>query len=204
VATLLSAVKPRVSPGQFPVSLRNRVLLETLYLAGLRVQEACDLHPQDVDLGQRLLYIRHSKRDKSRNVPIGPRLYLWLQQWQEARPAAAECFFCTWTGAQVSRSQVWQTIQSACRKAGLDPEGAKPHKFRHTYATELLEDGFNLEEVRVSLGHSCISTTSIYLHTRPEVLMAKTCAREEKMLEAALLDMQEGPLPKSPVLSLAV
>lgn len=178
---ILRQSKTRVSKGKFPVSLRNRCALECLYLAGLRASELCDLRVRDVDLQQRLLYVRHSKRDKSRNVPIDPRLMPWLAQWAEARTcirsdAPSEWFFCSGSGAKTTQPQLFKIVQRCCEAAGLDATGASPHTFRHTYATERLEDGFDIKEVAMLLGHASVATTEIYLHVRPQTLMAKVQA----------------------------
>lgn len=55
-------------------------------------------------------------------------------------------------------------------RAGLDPRRFTPHKFRHAYATFLVEKGVQLDAVRDLLGHESIATTQIYLHASRERL----------------------------------
>jgi integrase/recombinase XerD len=174
--------------------LRNRAMMETMYRAGLRVSEVCALRVEDVRLGDGWLEIRHSKRDGSRNVPFGPKLREWLERWAARRPDS-EWFFCVMRagheGAPMRREQVWAFVHAYAVRSGVEEarlkwqqdhpgqeEGAPEwrcscHVFRHSFATERLEDGFGLHEVQGLLGHADLATTAVYLHCRPVELAKK-------------------------------
>ena len=65
-------------------------------------------------------------------------------------------------------------VKRMARRAGLERiKQITPHVLRHTYATTMLDDGFTVADVQRLLGHSALSTTSIYLHVRPSELAEK-------------------------------
>jgi len=158
---------------RYTSGLRDRVMLETLYRAGLRACEIVNLRPADVKIADCRLDVRKSKRGASRAVPIGPELVGWLQAWSEKRVAKSKWFFCTRLGTQLLTSHLRRMITKYAKRAGLDPMQVSPHVLRHSFATELLEEGYNLREIQQLLGHQNVATTQIYTHVRPAALAAK-------------------------------
>ena len=180
VERLLSVPNPR-----YPTGLRNRVMLQLFYRAGLRRQEVIDLSPADIDFENNLLFIQDSKGGKDRVVPFDGETKTWLKKWQDRRP---ECdfFFCSMTGNQLSPRYVLEMVYRASEKSGVYVQNGRakkkvhPHILRHTYATELLEEGFGIHEVQQLLGHSDITTTAIYSHVRPLQLAKKIRERGQE------------------------
>mgnify|MGYP000928191345 CR=1 FL=1 len=173
VEKLLSVPNPR-----YPTGLRNRVMLQLFYRAGLRRQEVIDLTPADIDFENNLLFIQDSKGGKDRVVPFDDETKSWLLKWQERRPES-DFFFCTLTGNKLIPRYVLEMVYRASEKAkvyvqnGRTKKKVHPHILRHTYATELLEEGFGIHEVQQLLGHSSINTTAVYMHVRPVMLAEK-------------------------------
>jgi site-specific recombinase XerD len=163
--------------------LRSRVIMQLLYRAGLRVEEVCRLAPADVDLADGFVYVQQGKCSKDRRVPVDPSTAEWLRKWKEVRHDVA-FFFCSGTGKKLDQSYIRKIIYQAAEKAGVYIQDGRervlphPHNFRHTYATELLQEGFNLREVQELLGHSSIQTTQVYLHIVMGDLAAKIKERE--------------------------
>jgi len=74
-------------------------------------------------------------------------------------------------------SHLRRMIKKYATRAGLDPSQVSPHVLRHSFATELLEENYNLREIQTLLGHQNVATTQIYTHVRPAELAAKMLNR---------------------------
>ncbi len=173
ISRLMAVPNPR-----YPTGLRNRVMLQLFYRAGLRRQEVIDLVPADIDYTNNLLYIQDSKGGKDRVVPFDDETKDWLLKWKKRRPES-EYFFCTLTGNKLIPRYVLEMVYRTSEKSGVYVQNGRakkkvhPHILRHTYATELLEEGFGIHEVQQLLGHSSINTTAVYMHVRPVMLAEK-------------------------------
>ena len=145
---------------------RDDALFELIYSCGLRISEACTLKLANVHLEEKLILVR-GKGDKERLVPFGDRaLDKMLVYLNEVRPVftkgrnVAE-FFVNYRGEPISRKGVWKRFQEMEALSGVD---AKVHTLRHSFATHLLAGGADLRSVQELLGHSDLSTTTIYTH----------------------------------------
>ena len=141
--------------GDSPLALRNRALLELLYSAGLRSQEAVSLDLVDVDFDREVVHVR-GKGGKERVVPLGEEAALQLARYlQSGRPALAaganDAFFLSARGLRLDTSTVRRLLRH-------------PHRLRHAFATHLLEGGADLRVIQELLGHASLSTTQIYSH----------------------------------------
>ncbi len=153
--------------------LRNVVMFKAMYLAGLRCCEVVGLRHQDLALGghRPMLKLVNTKYGKPRNVPIPPELVAWLGVWLKVgqKFPATEWVFCAENGKQVFDTDVRRVARRHSKLAGL-AKAAHPHRWRHTYATELLEEGMPINHVQALLGHARLSMTEIYLHVRPAAI----------------------------------
>lgn len=151
---------------------RDDALFELIYSCGLRISEACDLKIANVHFDEKLILV-HGKGDKERIVPFGERALKKMNIYlQEVRPvltkgrAVAE-FFVNYRGEPISRKGVWKRFQELEKLSGVT---AKVHTLRHSFATHLLSGGADLRSVQELLGHSDLSTTTIYTHVNNEQL----------------------------------
>jgi len=149
-----------------------------MYGAGLRVSEVCNLSVSDVDLTTCLVYVQQGKNSKDRYVPLDDETIKWCKNWLAIKPDS-EYFFCTLEGGRMSDRYIREVCYRISEKKGVYvndnhcKKKVSPHVFRHTCATELLEEGFNIREVQQILGHDDLNTTMIYTAVRPEALVAK-------------------------------
>lgn len=168
-------------PGDSPLNLRDRALLETLYGAGVRVGELVGLNLSDLDLDAAFLRLR-GKGDKDRLAPIGtaavnaireylrlgrPRLAAAGETAKSETPRAP--LFLNRNGGRLSDRGVRKVLDRHIERAAQD-RGISPHTLRHCFATHLLENGADLRVVQELLGHARLSTTQVYTRVTAERL----------------------------------
>lgn len=160
----LPAVRTREEVAQFLAAVRGRVvrmLLRTIYAAGLRLSEARFLEAARIDSRQSVLRV-WGKGQKERIVPLSPVLLAELRDyWREERPGRW-LFPGKDRGRPLHAGTVQRACQRACRRAGL--ARITPHTLRHCYATHLLEAGTDVRIIQVLLGHTRVGTTAVYTH----------------------------------------
>ncbi len=149
-----------------PLGVRDDALFELIYSCGLRISEACSLKVSNVHFKERLILV-HGKGDKERLVPFGDIAAQKLQKYmEEVRPELVKGrniseVFVNYKGEPISRKGVWKRFQEMEALSGVK---AKVHTLRHSFATHLLAGGADLRSVQELLGHSDLSTTTIYTH----------------------------------------
>jgi site-specific recombinase XerD len=154
--------------------LRDTAILETLYSTGLRVSELASLNRSQVDLKRREFMVR-GKGKKPRIVFLSERAAGRIEDYLKARNDVFEPLFIN-TGRPraalditkgESRRLTTVSIQSLVRKyamlAGITKK-VTPHTLRHSFATDLLQNGADIRAVQEMLGHASITTTQIYTH----------------------------------------
>jgi integrase/recombinase XerD len=144
-----------LADGDSSLALRNRALLELLYSAGLRSQEAVTLDLGDVDFDREVVHVR-GKGGKERVVPLGEEAAFQLARYlRDGRPALAaganDALFLSVRGRRLDTSTVRRLLRH-------------PHRLRHAFATHLLEGGADLRAVQEMLGHADLATTELYTH----------------------------------------
>ena len=149
-----------------PLGIRDKALFELIYSCGLRISEACSLQVANVHLEEHLILVT-GKGDKERIVPFGEIAAQKLQKYlDEVRPGLVKGrniseVFVNYKGEPISRKGVWKRFQEMEALSGVK---AKVHTLRHSFATHLLAGGADLRSVQELLGHSDLSTTTIYTH----------------------------------------
>lgn len=157
------------------LEMRNIAMIEVLYGCGLRVSELVDLKVSDIIFETMTLRCR-GKGNKERIVPIGEYALEVLQDYLDnAREQLkarnkTEVLFLNSRGKALTRQGVWEILKKWAQDHNVT-ENIYPHKFRHSFATHLLDHGADLRSVQEMLGHSDISTTQIYTHLSRQRLM---------------------------------
>lgn len=140
----------------------------TMYMAGLRDDEAKRLKWTDIDFKRQSLHII-GKGDNERYVPLFDELtevLLMLRDWQ-GRYALKTPYVLVNPESGDRMGDIRKAIARAKKRACI-VKNITPHKLRHAYATHLLENGADIREVQMLLGHSDIRTTQIYTHVSME------------------------------------
>jgi integrase/recombinase XerD len=160
-----------------PMGLRDRAMLELIYACGLRVTELISLPLMGLNLKQGVVRVM-GKGSKERLVPMGDVASDYIQQYVEdgAREALlkgkmCDAVFVSNRGTAMTRQTFWYRIKAYALQANINGS-LSPHTMRHAFATHLLNHGADLRVVQLLLGHSDISTTTIYTHLAKARLQA--------------------------------
>lgn len=153
-------------PGDRPIDLRDRALLELCYSSGLRVSELADTRWDRLDPDEGILHVI-GKGDKERVVPVGRHALAALSAWREVCARLgwppSEFVFVTARGRPMTVRAIQKRIALRAREQGLD-QHVHPHQLRHSFASHILESSGDLRAVQELLGHANLSTTQVYTH----------------------------------------
>ncbi|HPO07954.1 MAG TPA: tyrosine-type recombinase/integrase [bacterium] len=152
------------------MGLRDRALLTLLYATGIRATECAGMTESDVNLEDQTIRVM-GKGGNERSIPLNDEVVRVLKQYRLARGILPrqEGFFRSRSGRGMSRYALFERVRKFGRLARI-PKVLSPHRMRHTFATHLVKAGVNLVTIRDLLGHRCITSTQIYLHTTAEDL----------------------------------
>jgi integrase/recombinase XerC len=152
--------------------IRDRLLLELLYETGIRRAELIGIMESDVNLGAMELKVT-GKGNKQRLIPFAGRLREMLTDYLDAKQKTithdSGRLFVRPNGEPLTPSIVYNIVRK--RLSGI-PATVKrsPHVLRHTFATNMLNNGAKLNAIRELLGHSSLASTSVYTHITFEEL----------------------------------
>lgn len=173
-----------------PLGLRNRLIIELLYATGIRVSELTSLKQKDIDLTNKEIRV-YGKGKKERIVYFGEYAQKYLKLYlEESRPMLlnkqkSEYLLINNNGGNLTSRGVEDIINKVVRDASLKHH-ISPHVLRHTFATDMLNNGADLKSVQELLGHSSLSTTQIYTHITNERLRSvylKTFPRQQEKID---------------------
>ena len=173
-----------------PLGIRNRLIIELLYATGLRVSELVDLKVNDIDRGNKEIRVM-GKGNKERIVFFGEYAEKYLDLYNhKSRPELLNGKSCEYLilnnkGEQITARGIELIIDKIVNEAALK-HNISPHVIRHTFATDLLNNGADLKSVQELLGHSSLSTTQIYTHITNERLRSvylKTFPRQKENID---------------------
>ncbi len=147
--------------------LRDRALLELLYSSGVRSDELCNILLKDIDLDERVLFIRKGKGGVERLIPFGSSAAHWVLKYlKKSRPLiqgpGTEYLFVTMRGTRLTTEVVRRVVKEYAEKAGIE-KNVHTHTFRHSCATHMLKGRADIRHVQKQLGHRSISSTEKYL-----------------------------------------
>jgi len=157
--------------GETLPALRDRAILELFFSTGLRVSELCAL-PREIDLSRDELSVR-GKAEKVRVVFLSDGAKRAVKHYLNKRDDTDDALFVRQrmnreksdgnASLRLTPRSIERLIKQYAVKAGISKK-VTPHIIRHSFATDLLENGADLRSVQALLGHANISTTQIYTH----------------------------------------
>jgi len=143
---------------------KHQMVLTTAYAGGLRISEALGLQVTDIDSQRMVIHVHLGKGRKDRLVPLSEKLLAQLRAYH-AQQRLGTYLFPGQTDRPLNTKSIHEACQRARKAAGLRKR-VTPHTMRHSYATHMLEADTDLRTLQVILGHSYISSTTIYTHVR--------------------------------------
>ena len=146
-----------------PTALRDRAIILLLVDTGMRASELCDLRLQHLDLKNRTLLLM-GKGDKERSVRISPRTAQAIWRYLATRDDTGipkAYLFPTRDGFRLSRHSLRRMLKRTGDRAGV--RRVNVHRFRHTFAIQLLRSGGNIFALKRMLGHSSLEMVDVYL-----------------------------------------
>lgn len=169
------------------IKCRDKAILEMLFATGLRVSELNKLKKEQINL-KRDEFTVLGKGSKSRVVFLSEQAKYWLKKYLEIRQDMSSYMFVshdkrttnnktinqknkkTDTDQPLTPRSIERLVQKYAKVAGIT-KPVTPHTLRHSYATDLLQNGADIRSVQTMLGHSSITTTQIYTHITDKELM---------------------------------
>jgi len=137
----------------------HRMAFKLAYLCGLRVSEICNIKKEDFDHERRLIFVRQGKGKKDRYVPY-PTKFIKKIEIEKNIPIS-----CGVRALEIA-------FKNKCKKI-LNRNDLHFHNLRHSFATSLLGKGIPITDVQFWLGHSKLTTTSIYLKVSPDMALKR-------------------------------
>lgn len=146
---------------------KHKLLLKTVYAAGLRVSEVVRLKPEHIESSRMLIRVEEAKGNKDRYTILAESLLIELRNyWQTYRPGTW-IFFGSHRSEPMSIDTAQKVYYHAKEKSGIT-KGKGIHTLRHCFATHMLEQGVDIYTLQKMMGHSSLSTTAVYLHITKE------------------------------------
>jgi integrase/recombinase XerD len=149
---------------------KHRLMLMVTYSAGLRASEVVTLKPEHIDSKRMLIKVVNGKGRKDRYTLLSEKFLKELRDYYRTYRPQHYLFPSSYKKRALLRYQSLREVYDKARKRAGIKGGAGLHTLRHSFATHLLEAGYDIRKIQVLLGHSCLSTTMIYVHVSRQTL----------------------------------
>ena len=151
-----------------PIDYRNKAMLEVLYATGTRISELINLELNQIDFDECIIRVT-GKGKKDRIIPIGDtamdalKNYILNYRIFLVKTNDNNYVFLNKNGSKISRQGFFKILKGLAFDAGIKKD-ISPHTIRHSFATNLLNNGADLRIIQELLGHENLQTTEIYSH----------------------------------------
>ncbi|MEM5836192.1 MAG: tyrosine-type recombinase/integrase [Candidatus Aenigmatarchaeota archaeon] len=146
---------------------KHKLIVMMLYSSGLRLSELINLKVGDLELNERIGWVRTGKGEKDRMFIISEKLAERIGKFIEGK--RPEDYVFSGRKEKLSPRTIQKIVANAVKKANINKK-VSPHTFRHSFATHLLDAGENIRKIQELLGHSSLTTTQVYTHISKEEL----------------------------------
>jgi integrase/recombinase XerD len=157
IKTLINSVKNE----------KHKLIISLLYSSGMRLSELVNLKVGDVELNEKIGWIRSGKGGKDR-LFILPEILIEDLRKHVSNKNETDYIFSGYS-ERMSPRNVQKIVSLSAKKAGINKH-VHVHTLRHSFATHLLEAGENIRKIQTLLGHADLGTTQIYTHVSTEEL----------------------------------
>lgn len=144
-------------------SVKYRTLFQLVYATGLRLSEVATLKLMDMDANRRLITVRGGKGKKDRVVMLTEKLEVVLDPYLTTYQPVTYLFEGDYAGEPLWNRTIQLVYSQAVQAAGIRKRGGI-HALRHSFATHMLEMGYDIRYIQKLLGHASLSTTERYTH----------------------------------------
>ena len=154
---------------------KHRLILELLYSTGLRVSEVVNLKKCNFEFERMIGWVRKGKCMKDRPFIIARVLEHKINKYIEKNcPFPNSYLFIGYKGRKLNVRSVQEIVKNSAKKAKIS-KNIHPHSLRHSYATHLIEDGYDVATVQPLLGHNSAETTLRYVHmANPKMIKVRS------------------------------
>ncbi len=146
---------------------KHRLLIELLYSTGLRVSEAVNIRVKDLNLDEKIAFVKYGKGKKERFVKLSNRFITHLISYTKKKKGQ---YLFNYKGKPLTTRQAQRIVKKAALKAEITKK-VFCHALRSTFATHLLDSGVDIRLIQELLGHSNLATTERYTKVSKERLM---------------------------------
>jgi integrase/recombinase XerD len=149
---------------QSPSGIRDRALITLLASTGVRISEALDMHPHDLDLAGHRLHVRRGKGGKPRHVWVHPDASAPVRRWisERNRLALQGPLFCSLNGRRLSQSYVRSMLPRLAKRGGI-AKRVHSDGLRHCFAAWAFRCNVTVRSLQLQFGHENIASTLDYL-----------------------------------------
>lgn len=151
--------------------IRNHLIIELFYTSGMRLAELMSLTAASINFNQKQLKVL-GKRNKERIIPILPEMAEHIKKYTQLRNALnpdTDFLFVMENGKALYRSAIYRLVNKELGQV-TSQEKRSPHVLRHSFATEMLNNGADLNAIKEILGHANLQATQVYTHNTIEKL----------------------------------
>ncbi|MDP3917412.1 MAG: tyrosine-type recombinase/integrase [Nanoarchaeota archaeon] len=147
---------------------KHKLMIELMYSAGLRVGELVNLRSRDFEFENNYGWVRNGKGNKDRMFMIAVKIKEKLKDFIPDKDY--ENFIFKGRSGHISKKTIYEIVKTAAKSAKIK-KNVHPHTLRHSFATHLIENGYDVASVQSLLGHNSPETTMRYVHMVPRKMI---------------------------------